>query len=83
MEIVGSAAMGIALCNLGLLRKPILFRRRSCVNCMCFGVCEGTLVNGKGDGVCSRDCVDKSGDNEFGSLSRDGVSNCVGVSGGA
>ena len=55
MEMFGCAARGMALWSLGLLRNPMLFRRRSCVNCMCFGVFEGTLVHGNGSGVWSRE----------------------------
>ena len=49
--MVGWAESGMVLCIFGLLRKPILLRRRSWVRLMLLGVCEGTLANGRGLGL--------------------------------
>ena len=51
IEMVGCAAIGMALCSFGLLKKPMLLRSRSWVKRMCFGVFEGTLSCGSGSGT--------------------------------
>ena len=50
MVMVGSAEREMALCILGLLRKPMLLRRRSWVRLTVFGVWDGTLAHGRGFG---------------------------------
>ena len=46
IEMVGLDVTAMALCNLGLLRKPMLFKRRSFVNLICEAVWDGMLCNG-------------------------------------
>ena len=48
MLMVGSTDSEMALCIFGLLRKPILLRRRSWVRLTVFGVWDGTLAHGRG-----------------------------------